>query len=320
MIGLIFQFERVRRNSRPNGETATIISFTGAISFSIRVGKAGTQPQVLQQAVDLHLKGRLAEAEGLYLQLLNAQSDHFDALHMLGVLRYQQGQYAQSLGLIGAALKTNPNSPPAIVNYALVLAALNRPAEALSFYDKALAIEPNYALAHHGAALAKLNRPSEALESCDRALTIRPDYAEAHNTRGVVLRALKRPAEALASFDKAVALKPTYAEAFNNRGNALTDLKSADEALASYDKAILLKPDYAEAFANRAGRSPTSIDSTKRLLVSTKPSPSSRTIRKRLATEATVLVNSANWTRPHCNFGKLWRSSPTMPKRASILD
>jgi Tfp pilus assembly protein PilF/SAM-dependent methyltransferase len=176
-------------------------------------------PELLQRAVDIHAKGRFAEAEALYLQLLHAQPEHFDALHMLGVLRYQQGH----------------------------------PAEALASFDKALEMAPDYvdALNGRGIALAQLNRPLEALASFDKALAIAPSHAEAHNNRGITLRRLKRAAEALESFDKAVAVKPTYAEAFSNRGNALTDLRRLEEALASYDKAILLKPDYAEAFANR---------------------------------------------------------------------
>ena len=66
-----------------------------------------------------------------------------------------------------------------------------------------------------------LKRPAEALASYDKAIALKPDYAVAHNNRGNTLMDLKRPAEALASYDKAIALKPDVAEAHNNRGNAL---------------------------------------------------------------------------------------------------
>ena len=94
--------------------------------------------QLFDQAADLHRKGNLAAAESLYLQLLAARSDHFDALHLLGILRYQQGRLDEALALIGAALQTNPGFAPALLNQGLVLAALKRREEALASYDKAL--------------------------------------------------------------------------------------------------------------------------------------------------------------------------------------
>ena len=77
--------------------------------------------QLINRAVGFHRKGDFAAAEGLYLQVLNLQSDQFDALHSLGFLRYQQGRFTEALSLISAALEVNPNFPPALVNCAVVL-------------------------------------------------------------------------------------------------------------------------------------------------------------------------------------------------------
>src|SRR5579871_5163503 len=99
--------------------------------------------QLFHQAADLHLKGKLKAAEAIYLQLLAAQPDHFDARHLLGVLQLQQGRSGEALASIGAALRTNPDFPPALLNYAVVLRALGRPAEALAGFDRALAVKPD---------------------------------------------------------------------------------------------------------------------------------------------------------------------------------
>jgi tetratricopeptide (TPR) repeat protein len=71
---------------------------------------------LLKRAVALHQNGEMAEAESLYLQILKAAPNHFDGWHLLGVLRHQQGRHTEALGLIGAALKTNPNVPQALSN------------------------------------------------------------------------------------------------------------------------------------------------------------------------------------------------------------
>jgi protein O-GlcNAc transferase len=122
---------------------------------------------------------------------------------------------------------------------------LNRPADALTSYNKAIALKPDFADAHYnrGNMLNALKRPEEAIASYDKTIALKPENAEAHNNRGAVLNNLKRYEEALASFDKAIALKPDDAEAHNNRGAALNALKRHPEALASVEKAIALKPD-----------------------------------------------------------------------------
>jgi predicted TPR repeat methyltransferase len=209
--------------------------------------------QLLRQAADLHGQGKLTQAEGLYLRVLQIQPGHFDTLCRLGGLRYQQGRYAEALASIGNALKANPHSPSVHLNYAVVLDALGRPADALASYDAALAIHPDYAeaLNNRGLALQSLKRPAEALVSYDRALAIHPHDAEVHYNRGNALVELKRHDEALISYDKAVAIQPNHVAAHNNRGTALRDLERPVEALASYDRALALRPNFAEAYNNR---------------------------------------------------------------------
>jgi protein O-GlcNAc transferase len=209
--------------------------------------------QALNEAADMQRKGDLAAAERLYLQLLGAQPDHFDALQMLGFLRYQQGRYMDALPLMAAAVKVDPSSATALLNHAVVLDALHRREEALAIYDKALEIKPGYAeaLFNRGIALRDLKRPAEALATFDQLLAVAPDDADALNNRGNALRDLHRCAEALASYDRALAIKPNNPDVLNNRGNALRDLDRIAEALASYDEALASRPNYVEALNNR---------------------------------------------------------------------
>jgi tetratricopeptide (TPR) repeat protein len=208
---------------------------------------------LLAEAFALHQAGRLAEAEQTYNQILATQPDHFDSLHLLGIVFHQRGDHAQALRHIDRALKINPKNIPALNNRGIALRELKRFEEALVSYDRALALWPDYAdaLLGRASALKELKRFDEALASYDRALTLRPGLAEAHANRGNVLHALKRFEEALASYDRALALRPDLDEAHANRGSALQELKRFEEALASHDRALALRPDYAEARYNR---------------------------------------------------------------------
>ena len=208
---------------------------------------------MLAEAFALQQAGRLAEAEKAYNQILAAQPDHFDSLHLLGIVYHRRGDDAQALRHIDLALEINPNDILALNNRGIALRALKRFEDALASYDRALALWPDYAeaLLGRGNALKELQRFEEALSSYDRTLRLRPDWVDVHVNRGIVLHALKRLEEALASCDHALMLRPDLAEAHANRGSALHELKRFDEALASHDRALALRPDYAEARYNR---------------------------------------------------------------------
>ena len=209
--------------------------------------------QLINRAMELHQRGQPAAAETLYLQVLQDKPDHFEAQHLLGVLRGQQGRFDEALALVGAALKTRPDAVAALSNYALILHKLKRHGEALAAFDRALALRADNieALNNRGNVLAELRRHDEALASYDRALALRPDYAEALNNRGNALSALERPQEALASYDRALAVRPNHAEALTSRGNVLEQLGRPDDALVSYVKALLIRPDHADAHYHR---------------------------------------------------------------------
>jgi FkbM family methyltransferase len=209
--------------------------------------------QALDQALTLHHDGKFDEAARQYAAVLKVEPRNFDALHLLGIARFQQGRHAEAIERVKAALKLQPSNAEALSNLGLILAQMNRSEEAVATYDKALATRPDQTgvLYSRGNSLALLRRLEEALQSFDKALALQPDYPEALNNRGAVLRDLKRPEEALASYDKALALRPDYPEALNNRGIALGDLKRSEEALESYDRALALQPGYFKALNNR---------------------------------------------------------------------
>jgi protein O-GlcNAc transferase len=206
------------------------------------------------QAVALHQAGRLLEAEPLYRRVLAAQPRHFDSLHLLGVIHYQQGQYREAIRLIDAALAINPAVAVAHNNRGNVLNDLGETAQAVASFERAIALKPDYAEAFYNRAnlLRGLARFDEAVASYDNAIALRPVYVDALSNRGSALKELGRLDEALASFERAVALKPDSAEAWYNRANALQELQRFDEALASCDKAIALRPGFVEALNNRA--------------------------------------------------------------------
>ena len=159
-----------------------------------------------RRAIELHQKGQLAEAESLYRQILTAMPMHFDSLHLIGVIKGQQNEFAAAVPFFEGALRVNPDSAAALNNFGNILQALGRYDRALASYDRSLALRPDNpkALMHRGNALRKLRRPDDALASYDRALRLQPDYAEALVHRGGALTDLGRH-EAVTAYRKALA-------------------------------------------------------------------------------------------------------------------
>jgi tetratricopeptide (TPR) repeat protein len=214
---------------------------------------ASNLAQALAQAVALHQQGDLARAEKIYARILKARRDHFDALHLLGLLKHQAGKTGEAYRLISAALTVNPRSADARSNLGLVLHALKRDAEALASFEQALALDPGHveALNNRGTALLNLNRPTEALAAFERLLAINPRHLEAQVNRANALLDLDRVDDAIIAYDAVLAAQPRHAGAHFNRGNALMRCENLEEAIAAFDRALAIAPGYVKAHNNR---------------------------------------------------------------------
>jgi predicted O-linked N-acetylglucosamine transferase (SPINDLY family) len=197
------------------------------------------------QAMALLQRGRLAEAETLFAQLLSSNPQAFAPRHMLGLVMAQQGRLTEARDMIGSALTLNPRDAGALVNYGNVLTMLGRFGEAIASYDRALVIAPDaQTWNNRGNALQSLSQPQEALASYERALRLEPGNLQALLRRGVILGELKYSDEALASYDRLLALDPHHAEALNNRGFLWwLSKQNYAKAMADLERAFALAPD-----------------------------------------------------------------------------
>jgi len=208
---------------------------------------------LFDQAISLHQGGDLAEAERLYSQVLAVEPASFAARHMLGVIRFQQGQHPQAIELISGALKLNPQVAEAWVNLGHVQTAAGRPEEAVASYRRALALSPGEPALLNALAdvLRHLGRYDEALDYFDQLLTLHPRDVEALHRRGDMLREMNRFDLALKDYDAVLAAHATLAATLTNRGATLSEMGRPEEALQSLDLALALQPELPAALSNR---------------------------------------------------------------------
>lgn len=211
-----------------------------------------TTEEAMRIAVKHHQAGRLAEAEGIYRQVLRQQSDHPDALHLLGVAAHQAGRSDTAVELIDRAITLNPNDPAYHSNLGEALRSLGRVDEAIAAYSRAIELGPDYATAHSnlGIALRDRGKFDDAVLACSRAVRLKPGLAGAHNNLGVVLRDAGKFDQAAAACRKAIELEPASAEALCNLGTILLEQGNAGDAVAACARAIQINPGLAEAWYN----------------------------------------------------------------------
>jgi protein O-GlcNAc transferase len=206
----------------------------------------------LDDAVQLHVSGRLDEAESVYRRILLDQPNNPDALHLLGVIAYQRKQNNEAIELITRAIAMGNRVSEYRNNLGNAYLAQGRIEEAEACYRKALKLNPKYADAHNnlGNALKEQGKLQEAVQSYRRALKLDANRAEIHNNLGLVLEGLGEAEQAIEQYQKAIRINPGFCDAYANLGGALKTQGKLNEAIESCSKALAINPNYARALLN----------------------------------------------------------------------
>lgn len=189
--------------------------------------------QMLAQAINAHGKGKIAVAERLYLGILQRSPGHVDALHLMGVIRNQQGRPEEALGLFQKAIKANPNVAAFHSNLGNAYMALGQTGAAEASFRKAIQLKPDFAEAHNnlGQSYMERKRYEDAEPLFRKAVDCRPDFPEAHDNLGIVLRELGRLGEAQVEYQRAIALRPSWVKPHDNLAQVFQQMGRIDEAV-----------------------------------------------------------------------------------------
>jgi protein O-GlcNAc transferase len=104
--------------------------------------------EALTAAVQYHKTGRWLAAEQIYRKVLEVEPTQADALHLLGVVCGQLGKLEEGADYLAQAVRVQGNQAPFHTDLGDALCALGRIGEAVSCYRRALAVKPDFALAH----------------------------------------------------------------------------------------------------------------------------------------------------------------------------
>lgn len=243
--------------------------------------------QALASAIQFHQAGNLAAAESIYNDILLHHPRQADALHLLGTIALQHGEFAYAETLLTQAVDANKKVPQFQLNLAHALKGQNQLDRAAKHYALALRLKPDFAEAHlclgnlflqqanyddaikhlksavalSKSALAHYNLGTAYLQSGDassatthfkKALVMDGNLTAAHLNLGEALCQLGDNAEARRHFEHVLAVTPNSAEAHLGLGNVLYQDNEITQAMTQFEQAIALQPDFAFAHMNLA--------------------------------------------------------------------
>lgn len=203
-----------------------------------------TIEEALTLAVQHHQAGRLAEADGIYLRILDVKPDQPDALHLHGLILARSGRMGEALETIGRALRFNPGHAQAHHNLGNLLEESGRRAEAAEHHAAAARLSPGWGAAHAalGRTLAALGRREEAAGPLARAAALNGQDANLFVQLADLLLSLGRHEQAVRAARLASALVPANPRALLMVARLLMPLNRYAEMETALNRAACLDP------------------------------------------------------------------------------
>jgi tetratricopeptide (TPR) repeat protein len=203
-------------------------------------------------------RGYLEQAEEFFRLAEKEDSVGAEPLYGLGSVYLEQKRNKEAREYFERAVKSAADYPatlPNAWNNLGILAARDGNAdEAIGFFQKALEINPDHAVAlqNLGNAYRQKKDWDAAKRTLEHALALNPEDAEANYGLGMVYAQLNDTGRAYEYLQKALVARPAYPEALNNLGILYLRTGRAEEAKKSFVESIRVAPGFDQAYLNLA--------------------------------------------------------------------
>ncbi len=194
---------------------------------------------VKQLVRELVEKGQWDEAQSILLRLIGEEPNNPELEFSLGIVFFNQGNFALSQEHFRNALAMNKSYAECHYYLGLIELRMNKQAEAVHQFRTACEIKEDYALAHlhWGLALHQMGSLKGAIGQYNQAVKLNSKLMAANYQAGVACYDLGEYTEAAQYFKSAALIDPKMAEAFNGLGLCYLALGQVEDSLNCFREA-----------------------------------------------------------------------------------
>ncbi|MFV0561765.1 tetratricopeptide repeat protein [Malaciobacter mytili] len=206
----------------------------------------------LSLAISLHQDRNLQEAKALYKKLLseNLTLNESEILYTnYANILFLQNSYDLAITFYTKAIEINPQAFKTFFNLGVLYLNISEYLKAKENFLEAIKIKEDYlnAYINLGVCYKKLKKYNLSLKCYEKAIFYKTDDIDARYNKANLLHTLEKYKDAIRQFDIVLSLDKSNYKAYYSKGLSLLALGKYSQALFHYEKAIELKEDYADA-------------------------------------------------------------------------
>ena len=201
---------------------------------------------LFNEAKALHIKGKVKNAQEIYLQLLKKNSNNSNLLFLLGTTYVQQKNYQKGKEYLNISIKINSNFAESYNGRGVIFAEEGEYRNAIKDYDKAISLKKDYfdANLNKAVALRNISEFNESIKHFEICIKLNPNDSKIYNNLGNLCKNLKKYNTAKKYYTESIRLNKNNAEAYNNRGELLQlHFNEFEKAIQDFDNASKINKD-----------------------------------------------------------------------------
>lgn len=224
-----------------------LLGIAALISYCSQ-GQVSTEKDDILKARDLANQGKVAEASGVYTDLMKKYPDNKEAVQgwlMLNMERSPTGE-EDAIKQLEELEKTYPDNTAILFFKAFIQTEYEHYDDAIKSADKLIELKPGDALNWllKGQVLEAIGKNDDALNVYAKSIELDPNNSDSWQIRAGLLVKTNRFDEAIESYTKAIQITPAQPAFIYNRGCAYCLKGDKANALADLQKAISMNPQF----------------------------------------------------------------------------
>jgi len=219
-----------------------------------------TTDYAMRVATQLQNEGKFKQAKIIFDAILEAYPTQAYALHLSGIMEYQEGNITAAIELIQQAIASHAHDALFHSNLGEMYRQLKSIDLSIQHGQRAIEIDSNSvtALSNLGIAYYDAEQYEKAEDCHKRALAINPTFSCSLNNMGSIYKMQDKTTDAIAFYQAAINAEPTFIEPRKNLSALFRQLSDSHhdqgdhtEALKHLDHAISIDPTFKNAYISK---------------------------------------------------------------------